>query len=72
MSIPVAAPDASRSMLPPEGLAVLLSPLMYIYDPYQLTMYVVIGIATFILAFVLTNVLVMGNETIVTKVKIQH
>ena len=34
------------------GLAVLLSPLMYIYDPYQLTMYVVIGIATFILAFV--------------------
>lgn len=54
------------------GLAVLLSPLMYIYDPYQLTMYVVIGIATFILAFVLTNVLVMGNETIVTKVKIQH
>ncbi|WP_319467230.1 hypothetical protein [uncultured Trichococcus sp.] len=29
-------------------------------------------IATFILAFVLTNVLVLGNETIVTKVKIQH
>ena len=45
---------------------------MYIYDPYQLTMYVVIGIATFILAFVLTNVLVMGNETIVTTVKIKR
>ena len=54
------------------GLAVLLSPLMYIYDPYQLTMYVVIGIATFILAFVLTNVLVIRNETIVTKVKIKR
>jgi len=30
------------------------------------------GNPTFISAFVLTNVLVMGNETIVTKVKIQH
>lgn len=50
----------------------LLSPLMYIYNPYQLTMYVVIGIATFILAFVLTNLLVLENETIVIKVKIQH
>lgn len=47
------------------GLAVLLSPLMYIYEPYQVITYVLVGIATFILAFILTNLFVMkkgGNE----------
>lgn len=41
------------------GLAVILSPLMYIYDSYQLITYVLVGIATFILAFVLTNLFVI-------------
>ncbi|MDT2661901.1 glucose PTS transporter subunit IIA [Enterococcus hulanensis] len=47
------------------GLAVLLSPLMYIYEPYQVITYVAVGIATFILAFVLTNLFVIKkNETV--------
>lgn len=44
------------------GLAVLLSPLMYIYEPYQVITYVVVGIATFILAFVLTNLFVIKKS----------
>lgn len=50
------------------GLAVLLSPLMYIYEPYQVITYVLVGIATFILAFILTNLFVIkkeGNEVFV-------
>lgn len=43
------------------GLAVLLSPLMYIYDPYQVITYVLVGIGTFVLAFILTNIFVMGK-----------
>ncbi|MBO0410424.1 PTS glucose transporter subunit IIA [Enterococcus hulanensis] len=47
------------------GLAVLLSPLMYIYEPYQVITYVAVGIATFILAFVLTNLFVIKkSETV--------
>ncbi|MGM0216224.1 glucose PTS transporter subunit IIA [Enterococcus sp. AZ109] len=41
------------------GLAVLLSPLMYIYSPYQVITYVSVGVATFALAFVLTNLFVI-------------
>lgn len=44
------------------GLAVLLSPLMYIYEPYQVITYVAVGIATFILAFVLTNLFVIKKS----------
>lgn len=44
------------------GLAVLLSPLMYIYEPYQVITYVLVGIATFILAFILTNLFVIKKE----------
>ena len=45
------------------GLAVLLSPLMYIYEPYQVITYVLVGIGTFILAFALTNFFVIKKET---------
>lgn len=44
------------------GLAVILSPLMYIYDSYQLITYITVGIATFILAFILTNLFVIKKE----------
>ncbi|MDU5333208.1 glucose PTS transporter subunit IIA [Enterococcus sp.] len=44
------------------GLAVLLSPLMYIYELYQVITYVLVGIATFILAFILTNLFVIKKE----------
>ena len=50
------------------GLAVLLSPLMYIYEPYQVITYVAVGIATFILAFVLTNLFVIKKSETVEKV----
>ncbi|MGM0175317.1 glucose PTS transporter subunit IIA [Enterococcus sp. DIV0800] len=46
------------------GLAVLLSPLMYIYQPYQVITYVSVGVATFVLAFILTNLFVTKkNDT---------
>ncbi|PTE69553.1 PTS beta-glucoside transporter subunit EIIBCA [Staphylococcus devriesei] len=38
------------------GLAVILSPLMYIYDFSQLLTYVLIGVATLILGFILTQI----------------
>ena len=44
------------------GLAVILSPLMYIYDPYQLTTYIIVGIFIFILAFVLTYLFGVPKE----------
>ena len=44
------------------GLAVLLSPLMYIYEPYHVITYVLVGIGTFILAFALTNLFVIKKE----------
>lgn len=50
------------------GLAVLLSPLMYIYEPYQVITYIVVGVATFILAFVLTNLFVIKKSDTVEKV----
>ena len=53
------------------GLAVLLSPLMYIYSPYQVITYVTVGAATFVLAFVLTNLFVIKKtkEEVVPEVK---
>ncbi|MGL5701444.1 MAG: hypothetical protein ACRCYL_19930, partial [Kluyvera sp.] len=45
------------------GLAVLLSPLMYIYDRYQVVSYVCVGIAVFIFAFTLTSLLVNVNKS---------
>lgn len=44
------------------GLAVLLSPLMYIYERYQLVSYICVGIAVFIFAFTLTTLLVQVNK----------
>ena len=44
------------------GLAVLLSPLMYIYEPYQVITYMLVGIGTFVLAFALTNFFVIKKE----------
>ncbi|UXU69446.1 PTS beta-glucoside transporter subunit IIBCA [Mammaliicoccus sciuri] len=37
------------------GLAVILSPLMYIYDFSQLLTYIIVGIATFVLGFIITQ-----------------
>ncbi|MBO1308025.1 PTS glucose transporter subunit IIA [Enterococcus sp. 669A] len=53
------------------GLAVLLSPLMYIYSPYQVITYVTVGAATFVLAFVLTNLFVIKKtkDEVVPEVK---
>lgn len=50
------------------GLAVLLSPLMYIYEPYQVITYIVVGVATFILSFVLTNLFVIKKSETIEKV----
>lgn len=44
------------------GLAVLLSPLMYIYSTHQLVVYVLVGIATFAAAFVATNLFAIPND----------
>lgn len=44
------------------GLAVLLSPLMYIYDSYQVITYIAVSIATFIVAFILTNAFVIDRK----------
>lgn len=37
------------------GLAVILSPLMYIYDFSQLLTYIIVGVATFVLGFIITQ-----------------
>ncbi len=50
------------------GLAVILSPLMYIYDPHQLVTYILVGLATFILAFVLTYLFAVPQEVMVEDV----
>ncbi|MGY3767004.1 PTS transporter subunit EIIC [Vagococcus vulneris] len=47
------------------GLAVILSPLMYIYEPYQLITYVIVGICIFILSFVLTYLFAVPKELMV-------
>lgn len=44
------------------GLAVILSPLMYIYDSYQLVTYLVVGIVIFCLAFILTYLFGVPKE----------
>lgn len=40
------------------GLAVLLSPLMYMYNPYQLVAYLSTGVFIFLLAFILTKIFI--------------
>lgn len=40
------------------GLAVLLSPLMYMYNPYQLIAYLSTGVFIFLLAFILTKIFI--------------
>lgn len=47
------------------GLAVVLSPLMYIYDPYQLAMYLSVGLFTFVLGFVTTYLFAVPKELLV-------
>lgn len=47
------------------SLAVLLSPLMYIYDSYQLVAYILVGVGTFIFAFVLTNIVVFNKKGLI-------
>lgn len=44
------------------GLAVLLSPLMYMYNSFQLTVYIAIGVFTFLLAFLLTKMFVVKKD----------
>lgn len=47
------------------GLAVILSPLMYMYDTYQLLTYVIVGILTFVVAFILTYLFAVPRELMV-------
>ncbi|WP_238383277.1 PTS transporter subunit EIIC [Tetragenococcus halophilus] len=47
------------------GLAVILSPLMYIYDPYQLITYIAVGVLTFILTFIITYLFAVPKELLV-------
>ncbi|AMV70148.1 PTS system, sucrose-specific IIB component [Pediococcus damnosus] len=44
------------------GLAVALSPLMYIYSAHQLIVYVLVGIGTFIVAFLATNTFAIPKD----------
>lgn len=44
------------------GLAVLLSPLMYIYNSQQLIVYIIVGIATFVGAFIATNMFAIPHD----------
>lgn len=48
------------------GLAVILSPLMYIYSSYQLVTYIVVGICIFILSFVLTYLFGVPKEVMMS------
>ncbi|MDT1959085.1 PTS transporter subunit EIIC [Carnobacterium divergens] len=49
------------------GLAVILSPLMYIYDPYQLVTYILVGVLTFAVAFVLTYLFAVPQELMISE-----
>jgi PTS system sucrose-specific IIC component len=49
------------------GLAVLLSPLMYIYDSYQFVSYIIVGIAVFIFAFIAATLFVNTNNPVAKK-----
>lgn len=46
------------------GLAVLLSPLMYIYDRYQVMSYVTVGLIVFVFAFVVTTIIINPNKQV--------
>ena len=48
------------------GLAVILSPLMYIYDPYQLTAYLLVGLATFVITYIVTYLFAVPQEVMVS------
>lgn len=47
------------------GLAVILSPLMYIYEPYQFISYIVVGIFTFVLTFIAAYLFAVPRELMV-------
>ncbi|MGG5316342.1 PTS transporter subunit EIIC [Enterococcus sp. AZ072] len=47
------------------GLAVILSPLMYIYEPSQFVTYIVVGLLIFILAFVITYLFAVPEEVMI-------
>ena len=49
------------------GLAVLLSPLMYIYDSYQFVSYIIVGVAVFIFAFITATLFVNTNNPVAKK-----
>ncbi|GAB3057146.1 glucose PTS transporter subunit IIA [Salinicoccus sesuvii] len=49
------------------GLAVILSPLMYLYDFSQLLTYVIVGIATFVLAFIVTQFVAVPKGEVATE-----
>uniref|UniRef100_UPI00403F0AEC PTS transporter subunit EIIC n=1 Tax=Candidatus Enterococcus willemsii TaxID=1857215 RepID=UPI00403F0AEC len=49
------------------GLAVILSPLMYIYDSYQLISYIAVGLLTFVGAFILTYLFAVPQELMVAE-----
>ncbi len=51
------------------GLAVILSPLMYMYNPYQLIVYISIGVLTFITSFILTYLFAVPKELMDKKVE---
>ncbi|MGX7107706.1 PTS transporter subunit EIIC [Hutsoniella sourekii] len=44
------------------GLAVILSPMMYVYSGYQLTTYIIVGIATFILTFIVAYLFALPKD----------
>lgn len=49
------------------GLAVILSPLMYIYEPSQIITYVIVGILIFALAFVITYLFAVPEEVMASE-----
>lgn len=45
------------------GLAVILSPMMYIYDGRQFTTYILVGLATFVFTFCCTKGTIDGRRS---------
>ncbi|WP_342387848.1 PTS beta-glucoside transporter subunit IIBCA [Salinicoccus bachuensis] len=54
------------------GLAVILSPLMYLYDFSQLLTYIIVGIATFALAFIATQFIGVPRGEVATENVSRH
>lgn len=44
------------------GLAVILSPMMYIYDGRQFTTYILVGLATFVFTFIIAYLFAVPKE----------